>query len=299
MDAPTEAPATKVASAPFDDQNADIVLRSSDKVDFRVYSLILSLASSFFKQAFTLPQPDPPRSDANLIDVAEDSIVLDKLLRCCYPGLEPVFKSAGELSPVIDAMAKYAMDNLFDRAKRILSGFSDNDPVRVFAISHRYGWKDMAVTAAKNTTSFRLPFAFVDELNHVPIKEYHTLVGYHSRCSNAVLGMFEGFGSMCDWVHDYPCEEHDINWYDDGGEGISDRRYWVQLYMSQMCAQLQARPSMNTFSNSQWIVDIALTEATACQICSKLAGQEFLPWVDTFRQLLQQKLDNVRPERFP
>ncbi|TFY78381.1 hypothetical protein EWM64_g5632 [Hericium alpestre] len=47
------------ADAPFNDPNADIVLRSYDRVDFRTYKMILSMASPVFRDIFTLPQPLP------------------------------------------------------------------------------------------------------------------------------------------------------------------------------------------------------------------------------------------------
>ena len=39
---------------PFDDPNADVILRSRDNVDFRTFKLMLSLASEFFKDMFSL-----------------------------------------------------------------------------------------------------------------------------------------------------------------------------------------------------------------------------------------------------
>jgi len=46
------------AKHPFDDPKADVILRSSDNVDFRCYKLLLAFASpSFFEGMFNLPQP--------------------------------------------------------------------------------------------------------------------------------------------------------------------------------------------------------------------------------------------------
>ena len=41
--------------SPFDKLNADLVIRSSDNIDFRVFRSLLSFASSFFDGMFTLP----------------------------------------------------------------------------------------------------------------------------------------------------------------------------------------------------------------------------------------------------
>ncbi|KAI5992385.1 hypothetical protein F5J12DRAFT_897285 [Pisolithus orientalis] len=46
-----------VALPPFDHEKADVILRSSDGADFRVFRLFLSLASPFFETLFDLPQP--------------------------------------------------------------------------------------------------------------------------------------------------------------------------------------------------------------------------------------------------
>ena len=51
------ASALYVADAPFDHSLADVILRSSDKIDFRVFKLFLSLASPVFETMFSLPQP--------------------------------------------------------------------------------------------------------------------------------------------------------------------------------------------------------------------------------------------------
>ncbi|KAI6101550.1 hypothetical protein EV401DRAFT_792944 [Pisolithus croceorrhizus] len=45
------------APSPFDHVKADVILRSSDDIDFRVFKSFLSLASPFFETLFDLPQP--------------------------------------------------------------------------------------------------------------------------------------------------------------------------------------------------------------------------------------------------
>ena len=44
-----------VAESPFDDSNADLILRSSDNVLFYLHSLLLSLVSPLFSAMFTIP----------------------------------------------------------------------------------------------------------------------------------------------------------------------------------------------------------------------------------------------------
>ncbi|KAI0732150.1 hypothetical protein C8Q72DRAFT_753347, partial [Fomitopsis betulina] len=46
------------APAPFNRSSADVILRSSDLVDFRVRKGILAEASSVFDDMFGIPQPE-------------------------------------------------------------------------------------------------------------------------------------------------------------------------------------------------------------------------------------------------
>lgn len=276
----------KVAAAPFDDQNADIILRSSDKVEFRVHSIILSLASQFFKDTFTLPQSRTPQPDANRIDLAEDSIIVDKMLRFCYPGPEPPFSSAKDLSPVIDVLVKYAMDAVLPRARSILAGFFDRDPVRVFAISHRYRWCNMARAAADHTLNQALPFSYVTELDHVPTKEYHLLIDYHSRCSRSLrryLDNPDGWDETAEWWMKYHCNQHEVSWMGGPRHCVeppgTGTRTWFREYITQLNAELQLRPSIARLQEFEAMLQrVALDEAFACPNCREVAHDEFRTW---------------------
>lgn len=81
------------AAAPFDHAKADIILHSSDNIDFRIFKLFLSLASPFFETVFELTQSAKTSGnqeikaddDLVVIRVPENSKTLDSLLRFFYP----------------------------------------------------------------------------------------------------------------------------------------------------------------------------------------------------------------------
>ena len=55
----SEAYAFALAFAPFvDDARADLILQSADKVHFRVFKIILSLASPVFADIFSMPSSE-------------------------------------------------------------------------------------------------------------------------------------------------------------------------------------------------------------------------------------------------
>jgi BTB/POZ domain len=78
---PTTSPET------LDLPDANIIIRSSDLVDFRVHKSVLALASPFFRDLLTLPQPSDSESVDGLpvVEVSEDSELLNCLVSFFYP----------------------------------------------------------------------------------------------------------------------------------------------------------------------------------------------------------------------
>jgi BTB/POZ domain len=87
-----EDPQAQIYSAtsslePFDVPDANIIIRSSDNVNFRVHKSLLVMTSSFFKDLFSLPQP----SDGEVVDglpvvrLPECSELLNSLFSVLYP----------------------------------------------------------------------------------------------------------------------------------------------------------------------------------------------------------------------
>ena len=100
-----ESPELKTASDPFNKPAANVILRSSDRVDFYVQRVILTEASPVFEDMFTFEavQPDPAdqgpdaqqyRDGIPIVKVTESSEVLDALLRFCYPIRDPKLDNA-------------------------------------------------------------------------------------------------------------------------------------------------------------------------------------------------------------
>jgi hypothetical protein len=87
-----EHPKTQISLAasplePFDVSDANLIIRSSDLVDFRVHKSVLAMASPFFEDLLSLPQP----SDSEIVDglpvvqFSESSELLSSLLSILYP----------------------------------------------------------------------------------------------------------------------------------------------------------------------------------------------------------------------
>ncbi|KAJ2914822.1 hypothetical protein MD484_g5613, partial [Candolleomyces efflorescens] len=200
------ATTAKVAAAPFDDENADIVLRTSDNVDFRVFKIILSYASPFFKTMFSLPSPaaasrndntsqdadslkqiSPPSTspDPPVVDVQESSEVIRIILECCYPMDRPPIPDLQLAWQVLEASEKYELASVERYVKPIFRTFIPGDPLRCFAVAGRNHWKEELELAARTLLHQPLPFPYVKEIRQISGDVYHQLIDYHRKCGVA------------------------------------------------------------------------------------------------------------------
>ncbi|EIW58556.1 uncharacterized protein TRAVEDRAFT_85177, partial [Trametes versicolor FP-101664 SS1] len=111
---------TAKPSHPFTKGTADIILRATDGIEYRVHKAVLSEASSVFADLVTLPQPmSPPGSSAPrhakiaspalpILDLIEPSTVVEPLLRLCYPMADPVVEMDA-IRPIVQAARRYNM----------------------------------------------------------------------------------------------------------------------------------------------------------------------------------------------
>ncbi|KAI0794182.1 hypothetical protein C8Q74DRAFT_1365693 [Fomes fomentarius] len=113
---PPDAP--RPARSPFDKPSADIVLRTADRVDYRVHTQILTVASPVFEMILSLPHSNSPDSGGETADgrpvidigVTEDSQALEALLRICYPvEKEMRSRTLKEVESALAAAIKYEM----------------------------------------------------------------------------------------------------------------------------------------------------------------------------------------------
>ncbi len=96
-DPPLRTNSTASPVEPFDAPDANLIIRSSDLVNFRVHKPVLAMASPFFKHLLSHPQP----SDSEFFDelpvfqLPEDSELLNCLISILYP-VRPVIPKSYE-----------------------------------------------------------------------------------------------------------------------------------------------------------------------------------------------------------
>lgn len=186
------------ATAPFDNPDGDIILRSANGVDFHVFKLILSLMSPVFKDMFTLPQNCV--SSVPVITVTESSTTLESLLLLCYPAATPTFDSLDNAKAAIEAAKKYDMQAVLSRAGDLaMSLFLPTHFLDLYALSCRFGWQHHAQTAATRSLEIKnlgRPSTEFENMHDITALDYHRLLIYHHACGVAA----QAVGNSLSWL---------------------------------------------------------------------------------------------------
>ncbi|KAI0091544.1 hypothetical protein BDY19DRAFT_863546, partial [Irpex rosettiformis] len=191
----------KAASAPFNSERADVIIRTSDSVDFRVRKGVLAAASPFFDDMFTLPSIPVDRKRKNrddgdeyigdipVIPMAEDSGTVDALLRFCYPCRDPKIAYSIYLCRVLEASRKYIMEEVEERVYEQVQTMMRRKPFELYAIAAVRGWRKEMAEAAKFSLFFTsIDDAYVPALEPLNYGHVQRLKRYHRACSHAAAG---------------------------------------------------------------------------------------------------------------
>ncbi|KAG2125316.1 hypothetical protein DEU56DRAFT_574954 [Suillus clintonianus] len=288
------------AQAPFDDHNCDIILRSSNGVDFHVFKLILALVSPVFKDMFTLPQSESQSdvSSVPVVTVAESSTTLESLLLLCYPATTPTFDGLDDAKAVMEAARKYDMQAALSRAGDItMAQFLPNHFLELYALSCRFGWEHHAQTAATQALTIKnlgRPSNKFDGMRDINALDHHRLLEYHYKCGVAAQAVgsslsWLGFSSrqMQLWRH-CSCRSGTDAMIVQADFGNIKVAPWFYEYLVSSGKELLAKPCNSTL----WELasyNRAITKATECIYCRSTVVEN----MDRFRVLYIAQVKKV------
>ncbi|KAG1860617.1 hypothetical protein DFJ58DRAFT_268703 [Suillus subalutaceus] len=305
MDLPADLPVETCASAPFDHAKADVILRSADGVEFRVFMLFLSLASPFFETLFSLPQASDGASDQEMKDglavivVSEDSKTLDSFLRFCYPSTlaeDPSLDNLTEVLSVLAAARKYSLDLIERKVCQALANpkVLETEPLRCFAIARNARLKHETITAARHNLRQPLIPVLFAEINLITASDLLALLTYHKKCAIAVQALIKDFkwmtdhyGSLggCGWLFNRPNNSHYGGNQYCCGQGTDTRFFpwntpplaWWTTYMQEVYELLQDSPSGDTVRTAadRTIQKVRSANCASCSGRVKEAMTEF------------------------
>lgn len=301
----------RTAAEPFDDAtNTDVIIRTSDAVDFYVDKFILSKASAFFRVIFTLPQgPNAPdqgtvETGKPVVEVTEPSAVWEQLMRVCYAAtaFAPP-EGIDYIWPLIEAARKYQMDGVRSVVSQALLSADalENHTMRVYTLACAYELEDVARMAAKYT--LRLPLhsiTYVPEMRCATAGAYQRLLDYHRECGRVARTFIMDKSCLMEgWARDL----HDCVFFCCGrcagdptcyvSPGRSFVRAYLIAYMKRSADALEIRPYPPCVAEFSILAPV-VRETSSCTTCSPSVIADMARFAKAFGDEIERRISMVR-----
>jgi len=168
----------------YDFDDADIILRAPRSKGFRVHRSVLSVSSPVLRALVAeVPKAsleDEEKGDLPEINVEDAPEDVDLLLRLIYPIIpSPKFEDFDSLSRAFTILQKYQVEGVQGLLKPILvsPSFLTSDPVRVYAMACRLGFKEEAEIAVPHAATVDFTSTIrAEDLHNMSGMDYHRLV---------------------------------------------------------------------------------------------------------------------------
>lgn len=297
--------------------DADIIIRSSDGVEYRTIKILLSLASPIFKDMLGLPRTEGSLKEVDeqidglpVVEFAEDSTTLQRILALCYPmswkGVAAKPINLAEVDSLLEAAAKYEMEG----AKELGAGwlvdpvFLAKEPLRVYTIACHHGLAIEATAAAKHTLLHPLFYeADFAELSSINAGLLQKVLRYHRRCCELAKEVLQDPAS---WIteatfHTIQCSSAEDSMlitsnpsrkYPHGRSMLVPVHPWLVQYMTNIQAGIDHFCSGGVAKESQKMAQ-ALTAAGRCTCCSDQTSRHFPQFVEALMKEIDRRISSV------
>lgn len=174
------------AKEPFDSsEKADVILRSSNRIDFHVLRNVLGLVTPAFDGIASTSQ----KNGIPVVDVEEDSTTLRHLLLLIYPRAGNQKLDFDTFVKVGNAARRYRMDVVTKKLRQQLnvSRHVVDEPIRSLWVAIAFGWGQVAMKAARNSLKLAdgAKISHVKELWLVSAADVYWFIQYKSACRDA------------------------------------------------------------------------------------------------------------------
>ncbi|KAI0311898.1 hypothetical protein OF83DRAFT_1177137 [Amylostereum chailletii] len=309
-------PPTRDAAWPLSDNDADIVLRSSESLDFRVHRWALSRASSIFTTMFSLPQPSytsPEQTHSPhglpIVCMSEDEPSLDLLLRFCYPRTispEPSLEDLQDLKRALAVGRKFQIDVIVEGAKRRLIRYAEERPDAAFVLAWTHELRDVALIAARKT--LRQPFlasAQAEDFVDVPGLALFRLISYQNACIASMQELLPvDMDVALSWIthaeillgqNECVCKGRDIFLIVDDVMEVRCVKDWWWAYVQRAIAALERKPHASALTSA--LVYPSFLQIGQCPGCSSDRVVEILDVTGRrLKEAMERKINDITLE---
>ena len=272
--------------------DADVILQSSDLVNFCVRKSILATSSPFFDDLFSLPQP-PDHEIVGVLPVVrlpEDAEVLNSLIAMLYPVSPEIPNSVDNILTLLAACEKYDMTVVQSsiRAEVIRRGLllpTGAGSFRLFAVACRKRLIPEMKAAARLTLSYPMTFEYLGEaLKSFDGWALSDLARFRRRCKLGITSCFNEIlnhssepsnvwvGCPTTWQSVYGTSSEEV-----GGDPIWLRSFaWATFQPHVVCASPLVTPSSFREEYLKALrVHVSEKDCTFCMKTHTLKGEEF------------------------
>ncbi|KAF8347947.1 hypothetical protein F5887DRAFT_1072282 [Amanita rubescens] len=174
------------AKEPFDSSGkADVILRSSNRIDFFVLRDVLGLVTSAFDEVTSTSQ----KNGIPVIDVEEDGTTLRHLLLLIYPRVGSKKLDLDTFVKVGTAARRYRMVVVIKKLRQQLDASRHivDDPIASLWVAIAFGWGQVAMKGARNALKMAdgAKISRVKELWLVSAADVYWFIQYRSACRDA------------------------------------------------------------------------------------------------------------------
>jgi len=185
----------------LDVPDANLIIRSSDLVNFRIHKSVLAMASPFFKALFSLPQPPDDESVDGLpvVQLSEDAELLNSLVSMLYPTPPRIPDSYVKVLHLLAMCQKYEMVSVQSLIRAEVNCGSFPAPVGpevfcAYAIASSNGLVPEMENAARLTLGYPMTFEVLGEgLRLFECWALLALASYRKRCRDNLVTCLESF----------------------------------------------------------------------------------------------------------
>ena len=319
---PTLSPASPKNASPappldhFDVCDANIIIQSSDLVNFRVNQRIFAMSSPFFDDLFSLPQPQSSYKEVvdglPVVRLPENAEVLSSLITMVYPIPSELPNSYDKALTLLATSQKYEMVGVQSRIRgeiqtRTFPTLTGVETFRSYAISSGGQLPSEAEKLAHLTLEFPMTFEYLcDELPSFQGWALRDLVNFRKRCRDNIVSCFESFlrfnqPPLNIWIACTGCTGHDVGYCRNCGRNYpsSNRStatgppppWLTQLFQKHIneCREAFSKPLFNPQSIRKLYLSALkdhISSMTNCISCTKVHAQRG----ETFYEELTDRL---------
>ncbi|KAH9915184.1 uncharacterized protein BXZ73DRAFT_54488 [Epithele typhae] len=298
------------AHAPFDSKDSDLVLLSTDGVEFLVHKAIIMVVSPYLARLIPLACRPPPSTSRHrlrpTISLPFPAGIIDLFLHFVYPVPEPALDWT-DCRALLDIAQHLLARSVIKRVSAHLLHPQHlyERPLPIYALASRAGLDSVARTAARR--SLLSPMPPVDELaRHLPGSSLGRLLDYRRAATKAARAVVSTRNGIPRWVQlqwrrlcflsecPYGCADgprRTLAWHRVASEKILVPVWWVE-WMGAVRSALATRVDP-AVARDERLLKIAVQRGARCSSCQSAVMWDLCEFSRIVGDVLEEAIASV------